>query len=75
MENWFAVEINAAAINARGSKILDMCSESESDAEQINMSNVWFDYDADTSENESIDSDHEDLLKYVYIIPPVSLCT
>lgn len=40
-----------------------MCSESESDVEPSTYSSVWQDAQADTSDNESIDSEQEDLLK------------
>lgn len=42
-----------------------MCSESESDVEPSTFANVWHDAQADSSDNESIDSDQEDVLKSV----------
>lgn len=40
-----------------------MCSESDSDVEPSTYSSAWHDAQADSSDNESIDSDQEDLLK------------
>lgn len=40
-----------------------MCSESESDVEPVLYGNVWHDSHADSSDNDSIDSEQEDVLK------------
>lgn len=40
-----------------------MCSESESDVEASTYASVWHNAQADSSDNESIDSDQEDILK------------
>lgn len=40
-----------------------MCSESESDVEPSTYATVWHDANADSSDNESIDSEDEDPLK------------
>lgn len=61
----FAGDINAAAINASGRKILDYASDSSSDVETPTVSNTWRGQDLDNSDNESIDSQSEDLLKWV----------
>lgn len=42
---------------------MDFCSESESDVEPSTLSSVWHDYHADSSDDESIDSEQEDPLK------------
>lgn len=46
--------------------MLDYASESESDVEPATYSSVWHDAHADSSDDESIDSEQEDVLKYVY---------
>lgn len=56
-------DINAALINASGRKILDYASDSSSDVETPTVSNTWRGQDLDNSDNESIDSQSEDLLK------------
>lgn len=56
-------DIDAAAINASGRKILDYASDSSSDVETPTVSNTWRGQDLDNSDNESIDSQSEDLLK------------
>lgn len=56
-------EINATAINVNGRKILDYASDSSSDAETPTLSNTWRGQDLDNSDNESVDSQYEDLLK------------
>lgn len=48
--------------------VLDMCSESDSDVEASTYASVWHDAQADSSDNESIDSEQEDPLKYVFVI-------
>lgn len=63
---FFLAEIDAFAINNSRSDILEMCSESESDVEVSTCATVWPDVQADSSDNESIDSDQEDLLKYIF---------
>lgn len=57
------IEINAMAINANGRKILDYASDSSSDVETPTLSNTWRGQDLDNSDNESVDSQNEDLLK------------
>lgn len=61
-----AGDIDAAAINASGRKILDYASDSSSDVETPTVSNTWRGQDLDNSDNESIDSQSEDLLKWVF---------
>lgn len=55
--------MNATAINTSGRKILDYASDSSSDAETPTLSNTWRGQDLDNSDNESVDSQNEDLLK------------
>ncbi|XP_049817779.1 KAT8 regulatory NSL complex subunit 2-like isoform X2 [Aethina tumida] len=57
--------------------ILDVCSESESDVEAADFSSVWHDYDGDSSDNESIDSEQEDVLKHanVFTAEEITLVT
>lgn len=59
----FLAEINAAEINAGCSDILDYASDSESDVEPATNQTVWQDSQADSSEDDSIDSEQEDILK------------
>lgn len=62
------VQINAAAKNAGGRKILDYASDSSSDVDTPTVSNTWRGQDYDNSDNESIDSQNEDMLKWVEIL-------
>ncbi|CAH0550081.1 unnamed protein product [Brassicogethes aeneus] len=57
--------------------VLDVCSESESDVEASTYSSVWHDSHADSSDNESIDSEQEDVLKHanVYTAEEITLVT
>lgn len=48
---------------ASGSEILDMCSESESDVEPTTYGSVWHDAHAESSDDDSVDSEQEDILK------------
>lgn len=59
----FLVDINASEVNAACSEILDYASESESDVEAATYNSVWHDAHADSSDDESIDSEQEDILK------------
>lgn len=59
----FSVDINAAAINSSGRKILDYASDSSSDMETPTLNNTWRGQDLDNSDNESVDSQNEDSLK------------
>ncbi|CAG9863610.1 unnamed protein product [Phyllotreta striolata] len=72
------VDIDASSLyNAKCNQVLDVCSESESDIEASTLSSVWQDAQADSSENESIDSDHEDVLKHanVFTAEEITLLT
>lgn len=57
------VDIDSANRNNAGRQILDYASDSTSDDEQITISNTWKGQDMDCSDNESVDSQNEDLLK------------
>lgn len=56
-------EIDATSVNASRSKILDYASDSDSDLDTAIYSTVWHDAQADSSDDESIDSEQEDILK------------
>ncbi|RZC42961.1 KAT8 regulatory NSL complex subunit 2 [Asbolus verrucosus] len=53
--------------NSSCNNILDFCSESDSDVEPSTFASVWHDAQNDSSDNESIDSDQEDVLKHANI--------
>lgn len=57
-------EIDAQKINSACSEILEYASDSESDVEPAVYNSVWHGQNADLSDNESIDSEFEDVLKY-----------
>lgn len=57
------MDVNATAINISGRKILDYASDSSSDMETATLNNTWRGQDLDNSDNESVDSQSEDLLK------------
>lgn len=59
------VTVEASKILASGRKILDYASDSSSDQDALTSGNTWRAQDMDNSDNESIDSQNEDLLKYV----------
>ncbi|XP_060530522.1 KAT8 regulatory NSL complex subunit 2 isoform X2 [Cylas formicarius] len=71
-------DLDASAIhNAQCNEVLDLCSDSESDVEASTCATVWHDANADSSDNESIDSEEEDVLKHanVYTAEEISLLT
>lgn len=58
------VDLDATALKHNAcNDVLDMCSESDSDVEASTYASVWHDAQADSSDNESIDSEQEDPLK------------
>lgn len=68
------IDISAAEINNRGKNILDFASESSSDEDTpTTMANTWRGHELDNSDDESVDSSEEDLLKHagVYTIDEV----
>lgn len=60
-------EINAAEVNNRGKNILDFASDSSSDEETPELANTWRSHELDNSDDESVDSADEDLLKHAGI--------
>lgn len=61
------VDIDVAAINDAGRVVLDYASDSSSDEEAVTIGNTWRGYEMDNSDNESVDSQTEDLLKHAGI--------
>lgn len=57
--------IEISKIVTSGRKILEYGSDSSSDHETSTLVSKWRAQDIDNSDNESIDSQNEDLLKYV----------
>ncbi|XP_055620913.1 KAT8 regulatory NSL complex subunit 2 [Toxorhynchites rutilus septentrionalis] len=57
-------DIDVAAINDSTRVVLDYASDSSSDDETTTVGNTWRGYDMDNSDNESVDSQNEDLLKH-----------
>ncbi|GLV36308.1 dim gamma-tubulin 1 [Carabus blaptoides fortunei] len=70
-------DINAAAVNSSRSRVLDYGSDSESDVEAACYTSVYHDAHADSSDDESIDSEQEDVLKHagIYTAEEVTLVT
>lgn len=64
------MDLDAATINASSSRVLDYASESDSDVDAAMLDVTWKggDADADSSDAESVDSQQEDLLKYVHVV-------
>lgn len=61
------MDIDAVAVqHSACTDVLDMCSESDSDIEASTFASVWHDAQADTSDDESVDSEQEDALKYFF---------
>lgn len=58
------MDINATIKNSNGRRVLDYASDSSSDPDVPTVNNTWRGQDLDNSDNESIDSQNEDLLKY-----------
>ncbi|KAJ8925445.1 hypothetical protein NQ315_009278 [Exocentrus adspersus] len=72
------VDLDANSIyNKQCSDVLDFCSESESDVEASTFATVWHDEQGDSSDNESIDSEQEDVLKHanIYTAEEITLVT
>ncbi|XP_044746265.1 KAT8 regulatory NSL complex subunit 2 [Coccinella septempunctata] len=62
------IDIDAASLyNQQCNEVLGFCSESESDIEPSTLNNIWHDAQADSSDNESIDSEQEDHLKHANV--------
>ncbi|KAK4884168.1 hypothetical protein RN001_000439 [Aquatica leii] len=58
------IDIDANGVLSSSSQILDMCSDSESDVDATSFGSIWHDIHAESSDNDSIDSEKEDVLKH-----------
>lgn len=72
-----SVDIDVAAINDSARVVLDYASDSSSDEEATLVGNTWRGYDMDNSDNESVDSQNEDLLKHagIYTVEEATMIT
>nr|XP_029735167.1 KAT8 regulatory NSL complex subunit 2-like isoform X1 [Aedes albopictus] len=61
------VDIDVATINDSARVVLDYASDSSTDEDAALVGNTWRGYDMDNSDNESVDSQNEDLLKHAGI--------
>lgn len=61
------VDVDVAAINDSARIVLDYASDSSTDEDAALVGNTWRGYDMDNSDNESVDSQNEDLLKHAGI--------
>ncbi|XP_055602414.1 KAT8 regulatory NSL complex subunit 2 isoform X2 [Uranotaenia lowii] len=61
------VDIDVTSINDSGRVVLDYASDSSTDEEAATVGNTWRGHDLDNSDNESVDSQNEDLLKHAGI--------
>lgn len=69
------IEINSSEINNRGKNILDFASDSSSDEDALTtLANAWNPHELDHSDDESVDSSDEDLLKHagIYTVDEVA---
>lgn len=69
------IEINSSDINNRGKNILDFASDSSSDEDALTtLANAWNPHELDHSDDESVDSSDEDLLKHagIYTVDEVA---
>lgn len=71
------VDIDVPAINDSARVVLDYASDSSSDEEATLVGNTWRGYDMDNSDNESVDSQNEDLLKHagIYTVEEATMIT
>lgn len=71
------VDIDVGAINDSARVVLDYASDSSSDEEATLVGNTWRGYDMDNSDNESVDSQNEDLLKHagIYTVEEATMIT
>lgn len=67
-------EIDVSAVLSSGSQILDMCSDSESDVDATSFGSIWHDIQAESSDNDSIDSEQEDILKHARLYTADEIC-
>lgn len=59
------VDVDGDHYNEQGRNILDYASDSSSDDEMVNVTNILDGHDMDNSDNDSVDSQNDDILKYV----------
>lgn len=57
------MDIDSVVKRDTGRHILDYASDSSTDEDEASINNTWKPYDIDCSDNESVDSQGEDLLK------------
>lgn len=71
------VDIEVGAINDSARVVLDYASDSSSDEEATLVGNTWRGYDMANSDNESVDSQNEDLLKHagIYTVEEATMIT
>ncbi|XP_065087895.1 KAT8 regulatory NSL complex subunit 2 isoform X2 [Ochlerotatus camptorhynchus] len=71
------VDIDVATINDSARVVLDYASDSSTDDEATLVGNTWRGYDVDNSDNESVDSQNEDLLKHagIYTVEEATMIT
>ncbi|CAH1999792.1 unnamed protein product [Acanthoscelides obtectus] len=68
-------DLDASQIyNEQCTEVLDFCSDSESDVEPSTLTTIWHDAQADSSDDESIDSESEDLLKHANVYTAEEIC-
>lgn len=65
MKYLFTVDVDGDHYNEQGRNILDYASDSSSDDEMVNVTNILDGHDMDNSDNDSVDSQNDDILKYV----------
>lgn len=61
------IDIDVAAINDSARVVLDYASDSSTEEDVATVGNTWYGHDIDNSDNESVDSQNEDLLKHAGI--------
>ncbi|XP_055538669.1 KAT8 regulatory NSL complex subunit 2 [Wyeomyia smithii] len=71
------VDIDVTAINDSARVVLDYASDSSSEDEATTVANTWRGFEMDNSDNESVDSQNEDLLKHagIYTAEEATLIT
>lgn len=71
------VDIDVTSINDSARVVLDYASDSSSEDEVTTVGNTWRGYEMDNSDNESVDSQNEDLLKHagIYTAEEATLIT
>nr|CAH7762241.1 unnamed protein product [Callosobruchus chinensis] len=68
-------DLDASQIyNEQCNEVLDYCSDSESDVEPSTLTTIWHDAQADSSDDESIDSENEDPLKHANVYTAEEIC-